>query len=196
VALGLCETIGDDVKSFEVVAVPEVGAVHFDVLGARCGHTGGALPGHDAVGLAANAIRFLGVDTPELAFAVPGRRTRRRSPTRNGRRCWPIRSPTGPTPSSSSALHAILTEHTGPGTAANHAEHAEAAEKTLGEAVAADLDTFAGGDPATFVFFLRYAKEVIDRYGRPLSCLTVNVWSRKLSARSVLRFFATTWGTH
>jgi hypothetical protein len=44
----------------------------------------------------------------------------------------------------------------------------------LEEFIAADVATFAGGDNGTFVFFLRYCKEVIDRYGRLLAYLTVN----------------------
>jgi len=34
---------------------------------------------------------------------------------------------------------------------------------------------FRAGDEGKFVFFLRYAKDVIDRYGRLLAYLTVNV---------------------
>lgn len=32
----------------------------------------------------------------------------------------------------------------------------------------ADVAEFAGGDNAAFVFFLRYANDVTDRYGRLL----------------------------
>ena len=34
---------------------------------------------------------------------------------------------------------------------------------------------FRAGDEGKFVFFLRYATDVIDRYGRLLAYLTVNV---------------------
>jgi endonuclease YncB( thermonuclease family) len=123
------------------------------------------------------SVRFLGVDTPEVAFALPGQK----NPTPITSPKWEafLANPFADWPNAKQTLgedlHAFLADHTGAGTAANHAEYAEAAEKALEQMVAADVASFAGGDDATFVFFLRYAKEVIDRYGRLLAYLTVNV---------------------
>ena len=127
--------------------------------------------------LANISVRFLGVDTPEVAFTLPG-----------GKNPIPIADPKWETflsdpfadwPDAKDVLgtdlHTFLSDHTGPGTATNHAAQAKAAEEKLEEFVSADVDTFAGGDHTTFVFFLRYAKDVIDRYGRLLAYITVNV---------------------
>jgi hypothetical protein len=84
-------------------------------------------------------------------------------------------------------LHAYLVDHTGPGTATNHAKHA-AAEDRLEELVSADVVNFAAGDNAELVFFLRYAKDVIDRYGRLLADLTVNVDKDNLAAAPKLSY--------
>jgi hypothetical protein len=85
-------------------------------------------------------------------------------------------------------MHAYLVDHTGPGTATNHAKHAAAAEDKLEELVSADVVNFAAGENAELVFFLRYAKDVIDRYGRLLAYLTVNVDKDNLAAAPKLSY--------
>src|SRR6476620_3338686 len=85
-------------------------------------------------------------------------------------------------------MHAYLVDHTGPGTATNHAKHAAAAEDKLEALVSADVVNFAAGENAELVFFLRYAKDVIDRYGRLLAYLTVNVDKDNLAAAPKLSY--------
>jgi hypothetical protein len=127
--------------------------------------------------LANVSIRFLGVDTPEVAFALPGEE----NPTPITDPKWDsfLSNPFADWPDSKEvlgpALHSFLVDHTGPGTAANHADHAAAAQHKLEQLVTADVAEFAGGDNAAFVFLLRYANDVIDSYGRLLAYLTVNV---------------------
>lgn len=123
------------------------------------------------------SLRFLGVDTAEVAFTLPGDG----NPTPITNPKWEafLANPFADWPDAKTALgtelHTFLTDHTGPGTATNHATRAEAAAQKLEELIAADVATFAGGDDSQFVFFLRYCKEVIDRYGRLLAYLTVDV---------------------
>jgi endonuclease YncB( thermonuclease family) len=127
--------------------------------------------------LANISIRFLGVDTPEVAFALPGEE----DPTPIFDPKWEafLSDPFADWPDSKeilgSGLHTFLLDHTGPGTAADHADHATAAQHKLEQLVKADVAEFAGGDAAAFVLFLRYAKDVIDRYGRLLGYVTVSV---------------------
>jgi hypothetical protein len=97
--------------------------------------------------LANVSVRFLGVDTPEVAFALPGQN----NPTPISNPKWEafLANPFADWPDAKEALgedlHAFLAERTGAGTAANHAEYAEAAEKALEQMVAADVATFAAG---------------------------------------------------
>jgi hypothetical protein len=71
-------------------------------------------------------------------------------------------------PPLSAGLAAYLAGRVGPGAAANHHRHAKAAERVLEATVTADLAEL-GQTPATFQFFLAFAHEVMDRYGRLLA---------------------------
>jgi endonuclease YncB( thermonuclease family) len=141
--------------------------------------------------LANISLRFLGVDTPEVAFTLPEEFTppdQEPRPTLIKDEQWEtfLSGPFANWPDAKEVLgadlHAYLVDHTGPGTAANHAKLAEIAEDTLEGFVKADVTKFANGSNSEFVFFLRYAKDVIDRYGRLLAYLTVNVDKNNLAA--------------
>ena len=113
-------------------------------------------------------VRFLGVDAPEISFTLPGERVF----AGLGSARWEafLRDPfAADLPPFDPPLPAGLLAHLAPlvgaGAALNHHRHADAAENALEAAVAADL-TALGQDPATFRFFLAFAYEVMDRYGR------------------------------
>jgi hypothetical protein len=115
-------------------------------------------------------VRFLGVDAPEISFTLPGS-------TRFvglGESEWadflddPFAADLPPfEPALEDDLVQFLRGRTGQGTAANHYRLAKLAEDALEAEVAADM-TELGATPATFAFFLAFAHEVIDRYGRLL----------------------------
>ena len=62
-------------------------------------------------------------------------------------------------------LREQLVARVGEGCGANHARHSQAATRALTRHVERDLKTL-GQDKETFRFFLAFAQEVIDRYGR------------------------------
>jgi hypothetical protein len=59
--------------------------------------------------------------------------------------------------------------------AANHRQHAKAAEAALEAMLEEDCRDFFGGDEAAMVFHLAYGSEVLDRYGRLLAFLNARV---------------------
>lgn len=113
-------------------------------------------------------IRFLGIDTPEVSFAVPG-----------GRRFLAISDPkwdeflidpfAAGLPPFEPTLPRVLREYlrakTGAGCAANHARHAQLAQQDLEAEVTRDMRAL-GKTAADFQFFLVFAYEVMDGYGR------------------------------
>jgi endonuclease YncB( thermonuclease family) len=120
-------------------------------------------------------VRFLGMDTPEVSFHLPGQRAF----VSIGSEKWaaflsnPFEDWTGP------EVPQELLQHLQPGlteeTADNHARHAAAARQHLIELVEADMATFHDGSKDQFSFFIRFAHDVIDRYGRLLGYLNVNL---------------------
>ncbi len=118
-------------------------------------------------------VRFLGVDTPEVSFTLPP-----------GKAFVALTDPawepvladpfSGALPPFirplSPQLQTHLQSRVGPGTAANHARLAEGAHRALESEVAADLESL-GGNSEEFRFFLAFAGEVMDRYGRLLGYL-------------------------
>jgi hypothetical protein len=115
-------------------------------------------------------IRFLGVDAPEISFSLPGEtKFTGLSSSR-----WetflsdpfaqsfpPFNPPLAP------GLLNHLQGRVGPGAAINHRRHAEAAEDALEEEVLKDMQALGQSEEA-FQFFLVFANEVTDRYGRLL----------------------------
>lgn len=120
-------------------------------------------------------VRFLGVDAPEVSFTLPGGDPRRFVPI--GNPAWaavladPFAAALPPfDPPLDPALQAHLAGRVGPGTAANHARLADLAHRCLEELVTADLQEL-GHTTEEFEFFLAFAGEVMDRYGRLLGYL-------------------------
>jgi len=114
------------------------------------------------------SIRFLGIDTPEISLSLP--------PTGRfesiGSAGWeaflkdPFADRFGVIDLAPS-LQAHLAARVGPKCGANHFRHAQAAQRALESEVQADLDQ-SGGDRAAFRFFIAFAGEVMDNYGRLL----------------------------
>jgi hypothetical protein len=120
-------------------------------------------------------VRFLGIDAPEVSFTLPGGDPRRFVPLKDD--AWEpvLADPFAAElpafdPPIDADLQAHLTGRVGPGTAANHARHAELAHRGLERQVVADLEEL-GHDVEEFEFFLAFAGEVMDRYGRLLGYL-------------------------
>lgn len=120
-------------------------------------------------------VRFLGMDTPEVSFQLPGSKAF----VDIGDARWatfladPFNGWTGPTLPRGLVRH--LSARTKDTTAANHARHAVEARDHLRAMVAADVESFAGGDLRSFSYFIRYAFDALDRYGRLLGYINVNV---------------------
>jgi hypothetical protein len=145
-------------------------------LGARAGGigtVGQVVHDGDTVSVLADgnfSIRFLGVDAPEVSLPLPGRdgfsqidgddwQAYLDDPFAAG--LPPFDPPLGP------GLEQHLRERAGPGTATNHAEHADAATNELRRLVRDDI-AGTGSPKEDFRFFLAFAHEVTDRYGRLL----------------------------
>lgn len=113
-------------------------------------------------------IRFLGIDAPEISFMLPGKSTfTGLSNTRwEGFLSNPFAENLPPfNPPLTPALLNHLQAQVGPGAAINHYQHAAAAEDTLEQEVLKDLEVLEQTEE-TFRFFLIFAYEVMDRYGR------------------------------
>ena len=119
-------------------------------------------------------VRFLGMDTPEISFQLPGddafvalSKPAWAAFFASGQ--WRERLNVG------ADLLAHLEQRIGDGSqaAANHAAHAEAAQRSLEEAVQAHLDR-SGKPKEDFVFFLAFGHEFLDVYGRLLCYLHAN----------------------
>ncbi len=115
-------------------------------------------------------IRFLGIDTAEKKIPLPGHDsfTSLSDPRWDAFLSEPFAAG-GPLSSApfSAGLANYIRERTGPGVAVNHRKYADAAEDLLEEFVQADLGEM-GAPKEDFVFYLRFAFEIMDRYGRLL----------------------------
>lgn len=116
-------------------------------------------------------VRFLGVDAPEISFTLPGGGDRF---VGLGEQAWadyladPFAPALGPfQPALIEELEQYLRTKTGPNAAANHYRLAKLAEAELETEVEADIAAL-GVTLDTFEFFLAFAHEVMDRYGRLL----------------------------
>ena len=121
------------------------------------------------------SVRFLGVDAPEVSFTLPGGAPDRFLPITE--EAWvevlddPLSASLPPfDPPLTSGLRAHLTDQAGPGTAANHAQLAREATLAMRGEVTRDM-TELGQEANHFQFFLAFAGEVMDRYGRLLCYL-------------------------
>lgn len=113
-------------------------------------------------------IRFLGVDAPEISFRLPGEQ--RFTGLGNVRWEMFLSAPFAAglqafVPALDPGLRGYLQARVGPGTAVNHRHHAEAAEDALEDEVLSDLQVLNQNEE-NFRFFLVFAGEVMDLYGR------------------------------
>lgn len=117
-------------------------------------------------------VRFLGVDAAEESFDFPG--TPKMDFISIGNPKWEefLSDPFNETKYGPIVLSAGLKRHlrraTGPGTATNHAHHSDLATAGLKKFVNDDL-TRLGKTSETFEFFLAFAYEIMDGYGRLLA---------------------------
>lgn len=157
----------------------QIGFLGFGLHGGKAGAVGQVVHDGDTVigrALASASVRFLGVDTPEVSYRLPGETPFTSIGNPKWSRFladplagWPAGSPLDP------ALAAHLRPKLTGKTAGNHAAHAKRATDHLRELVAGDLAEWFDGDRERFTFFLRYAREAIDGYGRLLAYLNVSV---------------------
>jgi hypothetical protein len=115
-------------------------------------------------------VRFLAVDAPEISFTLPGKPTfiGLSDPRWDHFLANPFAGDLPPfDPPLSQGLRQYLRARVGGGTALNHYRHAAAAEDLLEEEVQKDLNALNQSEE-DFQFFLAFAGEVMDRYGRLL----------------------------
>ncbi len=135
------------------------------------------IPDGDTIGVhveGSGLVRFLGIDTPEKVFQLPGSGGARRldSAEWNSYLSDPFVPGLGPF-----GLEQNLVDHLrtriGPGAGANHRVHADNAEQALIALVQSDL---AALDQTlnTFRFFMAFSFEVFDSFGRFLSFINRN----------------------
>ncbi len=120
------------------------------------------------------SVRFLGIDTAEKSFAVPGGGgTKLDSAEWEAYLTDPFRAEVGGNFGLEDDLIANLQPRLGPDAGSNHRRHGENAETTLQEMVAADM-TALGQDATTFGYFLAFSFEVFDSFGRFLCFINRN----------------------
>ena len=115
-------------------------------------------------------VRFLAIDTPEVSFALPSDPEKFISTNKPEWEAFlsdPFAAQYGPL-RISPELKANLKGRLGPGAASNHFQYAKKAERALEAEITADRDAM-GWTNETFKFFLAFAHEVTDRYGRLLA---------------------------
>jgi endonuclease YncB( thermonuclease family) len=135
-------------------------------------------------------VRFLGVDAPEISFTLPGETafTGLSNPKWETFLSDPF---AGTLPAFSPPLDLGLLNHlqgrVGPGTAGNHSQHATVAEDALEAEVQNDIAVL-GQTKDTFEFYLEFAHEVMDGYGRLLAYINRNQPNPNQPAPRPLRY--------
>jgi endonuclease YncB( thermonuclease family) len=131
------------------------------------------------------SVRFLGVDTPEVSFTLPKEAVAAADNRPDESLFVKISDPRWETflknPFAArypklvlkQGLREYIKRRSGPGAAANHADLARAATVALRAEVNRDM-TDLNQDKNTFGFFLAFASEVMDGYGRFLGFLHPN----------------------
>jgi endonuclease YncB( thermonuclease family) len=119
-------------------------------------------------------VRFLGVDAPEISFTLPGESTNFQPIGSDGWKEFltdPFAAKYGEfEPPLTAELRAHIEAHVGAGTAENHERLAKAAQEALKGMINEDIQALQV-DPTQFRFFLAFANEVMDGYGRMLCYL-------------------------
>lgn len=137
-----------------------------------------SIPDGDTIGIhieGSGSIRFLGIDTPEKNFQVPGSggTPSLASPAWEGYFTDPFRPQFGPFAldvSLVSHLRTRIQDANGAGVklGENHRFHADNAEQALITLVQSDMETL-GQNLNTFRYFLAFSFEVFDSFGRFLA---------------------------
>jgi endonuclease YncB( thermonuclease family) len=120
------------------------------------------------------AVRFLGIDTPEVSFTLPG--TEQFVAISNAAWDGFLTDPFAPNLQPlalDGGLKANLLPRLGPGAAANHVAHAQAAHRELERQILADMQA-RGLSKDAVGFFAAFARELVDRYGRLLAFLNID----------------------
>ena len=145
-----------------------VGSFGLGMHGKRVGTVAEAIHDGDTVSMRAYgdfSVRLLGVDSAETSFNLPGEKvfkpiTHAAWATFLGDPATAAHLPDG--------LRQFIEARLGPETAANHARHALRAQRAFEAMVAADIAEL-DLSREQFGFFLAFAGEAIDRYGRLLA---------------------------
>lgn len=136
-----------------------------------------AIPDGDTIGIhvaGSGSVRFLGIDTPEKQFDVPGTSGARSLDSAE----WeayltdPFLPQFGAFPLDTPLVDHLRTR-IGSGAGVNHRFHADNGKQALKVLVESDM-TALGQDPNTFGFFLAFSFEVFDPYGRFLAYINRN----------------------
>ncbi|HEU4740333.1 MAG TPA: hypothetical protein VFS50_01895 [Meiothermus sp.] len=146
-----------------------VGFVKLGDENGRAGSVGSQVHDGDTIEVRAPGgfgVRLLGVDAPEISFRLPG--SSNFAEISDPRWETFLSDPFGPDLKLPAGLKKHLEQSVGPGCATNHYTHARKAEVALEREVRADLKAL-GKTAATFNFFLVFAHETMDRYGRFLA---------------------------
>lgn len=120
------------------------------------------------------SVRFLGIDSPEKSFELPGSSGARRLDSAEWERYLtdPFLAEFG-TFALDDQLVSHLRTRIGAGAGANHRLHGDNAEQALISLVQSDM-TALGQNLNTFGFFLAFSFEVFDSYGRFLAFINRN----------------------
>ncbi|MFY9580178.1 MAG: hypothetical protein WAQ33_12745 [Gaiellaceae bacterium] len=117
-------------------------------------------------------VRFLGIDAAEESFPLPGKKlpfTKISDPKWEQALADPF-TPAWDTPLEPALQQDIAGRLHGGGAASNHAKLADKALEALTQEVSADQQALGKSD-ADFRFFLAFAYDIVDRYGRLLCYL-------------------------
>lgn len=139
-----------------------------------------AIPDGDTIGVhvaGSGAIRFLGIDTPEKQFEVPGSTgvpggQNLNSPVWEAYLTDPFLPQLGSYPLDTPLVDHLRTR-IGSGAGVNHRFHADSGKQALKALVESDM-TALGQNLTTFGFFLAFSFEVFDAHGRFLAYINRN----------------------
>jgi hypothetical protein len=129
------------------------------------------------------SVRFLGIDAPEVSYTLPGEGKKDFAKISSSEWIKFLNDPLeGASDEYIASLGNELIEHlktvTGEGCAKNHATHAEYAQRYLEDLIVKDMKVL-GQDKDKFQFFMSFANDVMDGYGRLLCFLNRHQESAK-----------------
>jgi len=122
------------------------------------------------------SVRFLGIDTPEVSFILPGSNQFRSIAGSDWEQFLNapfVDAPNGFITELGNDLRQHLQGVTGQGCASNHAHHAVQSHRHLEQLVIQDIQILFQ-DRNTFHFFMAFAHEIMDGYGRLLCFINRN----------------------